>query len=158
MRTIKALAFALAVVAVPYSTFAADPFVGTYRLNAAKSATSGGQMPAQMTLTISEDGANLLVATAGKTAAGADISADVLTLPKAGGTVKAPASERNFDSTIVKRTNANTIDLVAMQKGKERTRVKFALSRDGKTLTRSFTSTNAQGRPVQGSTVLEREF
>ena len=155
----KALVLALALVAAPQAQAVrtADPFVGTYRLNAAKSATSGGQMPAEMTLTISEEGTNLLVATAGKTAAGADITADVLTLPKAGGTVKAPASERNFDSTVVKRTNANTIDVVAMQKGKERTRVKFALSRDGKTLTRSFTSTNAQGRPVQGSTVLERE-
>jgi hypothetical protein len=154
----KALALALALVAVPYTVRAADPFVGTYRLNAAKSATTGGQMPAELTLTISEEGTDLLVSTSGKTAAGGAISADVLTLPKAGGTVKAPASERNFDSTVVKRTNANTIDVVAMQKGKERTRVKFALSRDGKTLTRSFTSTNAQGRPVQGSTVLEREY
>ena len=154
----KALALALVLVAVPSTVRAADPFVGTYRLNAAKSATTGGQMPAELTLTISEEGTNLLVSTSGKTAAGAAISADVLTLPKAGGTVKAPASERNFDSTVVRRTNANTIDLVAMQKGKERTRVKFALSRDGKTLTRSFTSTNAQGRPVQGSTVLEREY
>ena len=153
----KAMALALVLAAVPYTVSAADPFVGTYRLNATKSATTGGQMPAELTLTISEEGTNLLVATSGKTAAGAAISADVLTLPKAGGTVKAPSSERNFDSTVVKRTNANTIDVVAMQKGKERTRVKFALSRDGKTLTRSFTSTNAQGRPVQGSTVLERE-
>lgn len=153
----KAMALALALVAVPYAVRAADPFVGTYRLNAAKSATSGGQMPAEMTLTISEEGANLLVATSGRTAAGAAISADVLTLPKAGGTVKAPAGERNFDSTVVKRTNANTIDMVAMQKGKERTRVKLALSRDGKTLTRSFTSTNAQGRPVTGNSVLERQ-
>lgn len=153
----KVLALALALAAVPYTVGAADPFVGTYRLNTAKSATSGGQMPAELTLTISEEGANLLVATSGKTAAGAAISADVLTLPKAGGTVKAPQGERNFDSTVVKRTNANTIDMVAMQKGKERTRVKLALSRDGKTLTRSFTSTNAQGKPVTGNSVLERE-
>jgi len=46
---------------------------------------------------------------------------------------------------------------VAMQNGKERTKVKFALSRDGKTLTRSFTSTNAKGQPVNGTSVLERE-
>ena len=114
-------------------------------------------MPAELTLTISEEGANLLVATSGKTAAGAPITADVLILPTTGGTVKAPAGERNFDSTVVKRTNANTIDMVAMQKGKERTRVKLALSRDGKTLTRSFTSRNAQGRPVMGTSVLERQ-
>ena len=153
----KALALALVLAAVPYAAQAADPFVGTYRLNAAKSATTGGQMPAELMLTISEDAGYLLVATSGKTAAGATITADVLVLPIAGGTVKAPAGEKNYDSTVVKRTNANTIDMVAMQKGKERTRVKLALSRDGKTLTRSFTSTNAQGRPVTGSSVLERQ-
>jgi hypothetical protein len=152
----KAVALALVMLAVPYAVGAADPFVGTYRLNAEKSATSGGQLPAELTLTISEEGANLLVATSGKTASGASISADILVLPKAGGTVKAPEGERNFDSTNVMRTNANTIDMVAMQKGKERTRVTLALSRDGKTLTRSFTTTNAQGRLVKGTSVLER--
>ena len=153
----KALAVALVLMTFPYSASAADPFVGTYKLNAAKSATSGGQTPPELTLTISEDGGNLLIATSGKTADGSPISADVLTLPKAGGTIKAPDGEKNYDSTVVSRLDPNTIDMVALQKGKERTRVKLALSRDGKTLTRSFTSTNAQGRPVNGTSVLERE-
>ena len=153
----KALAFALALTMVPQLASAADPFVGTYKLNTAKSATSGGQLPAELRLTISEDGANLMIATSGKTATGSPISADVLVLPKAGGTVKAPAGERNYDATVVSRSNANTIDVVARQNGKETARVKLALSRDGKTLTRSFTSTNAQGRPLTGTSVLERE-
>jgi hypothetical protein len=153
----KAFAFALVLLTVPYVALAADPFVGKYKLNPAKSATSGGQVPAELTLTISEEGANLLIATSGKTADGSPISADVLTLPKAGGTMKAPEGERNYDSTVVTRSNANTIDMSALQKGKERTHVKLALSRDGKTLTRSFTSINAQGRPVNGTSVLERE-
>ncbi|HVG71945.1 MAG TPA: hypothetical protein VM819_13605, partial [Vicinamibacterales bacterium] len=85
----KTFALALVLAAVPQTVRAADPFVGTYRLNSAKSATSGGQLPAEMTLTISEDAGNLLVATSGKTATGGSITADVLILPKAGGTVKA---------------------------------------------------------------------
>lgn len=153
----KALALALALVAVPISASAADPFVGRYKLNPAKSAMTGGQMPPDLTLMISEEGANLLIATSGKTATGSPIEADVLVLPKAGGTIKAPQGEKNYDSTVVSRRDANTIDMLALQKGKERTRVKLSLSRDGKTLTRSFTSTNAQGRPVSGTSVLERE-
>jgi hypothetical protein len=153
----KRFALAVALIAFPCSAIAADPFVGTYRLNAAKSAASGGQVPPDLTLTISEDQGNLLIATSGKTANGAPISADVLVLPKAGGTIKAPAGERNYDSTVVSRKDPNTIDVVAMQAGKARTRVTLALSRDGKTLTRSFTSTNAQGRAVNGTSVLERE-
>ena len=153
----KALALALALMAAPHLASAADPFVGTFKLNVAKSATSGGQLPAEMRLTITEDAANLLIATSGKTATGSPISADVLVVPKAGGTVKAPAGERNYDATVVSRSNANTIDVVARQNGKETARVKLALSRDGKTLTRSFTSTNAQGQPLTGTSVLERE-
>lgn len=153
----KAWALAVALMTVPHLASAADPFVGTYKLNPAKSATSGGQLPPEMRLTISEDGGNLLIATSGKTATGSPISADVLVVPKAGGTVQAPAGERNYDATVVSRSNANTIDVVAQQKGKETARVKLVLSRDGKTLTRSFTSTNAQGRPLTGTSVLERE-
>jgi len=152
----KALVCVLALIAIPSVAIAADPFVGKYKMNPAKSATTGGQVPPELTLTISEDGGNLLIATSGKTADGAPISADVLTVPKTGGTTKAPDGA-SYDSTVVSRRDANTIDVVAMQKGKERTRVKFALSRDGKVLTRSFTSTNAQGRPVNGTSVLERE-
>lgn len=152
----KALALALALVAFSYPASAADPFVGKYKLNPVKSATSGGQVPPDLTLTISEDAGNLLITTSGKTADGSPISADVLVVPKAGGTIKAPVGQRNYDSTIISRKDPNTIDMLAVQKGKERTRVKLALSRDGKTLTRSFTSTNAQGRPVNGTSVLER--
>ena len=153
----KALALALTLIALPSAAIAADPFVGTYKLNTAKSSTSGGQLPPDLTLTISEEQGNLLITTSGTAANGSPIAADVLIIPKAGGTIKASASERNYDSTVVSRKNANTIDLSALQKGKERTRVKLALSRDGKTLTRSFTSTNAQGKPVSGTSVLERE-
>ena len=78
----KALALALALIAVPTVALAADPFVGTFKLNAAKSATSGGQMPPDLTLTISEDDTNLMIATSGKTATGTPIEADVLVLPK----------------------------------------------------------------------------
>jgi len=152
----KALAAVLMLIAVPITASAADPFVGKYKLNTAKSATTGGQTPPDTTLTVSEEGGNLLFATSAKAADGSLIPSDVLTVPKAGGTVQAPKGA-SYDSTKVSRRDANTIDVVAMQNGKERTKVKFALSRDGKTLTRSFTSTNAQGQPVNGTSVLERE-
>lgn len=152
----KALAAVLMLIAVPITAAAADPFVGRYKLNTAKSATTGSQIPPEMTLTVSEDGGNLLFTTAAKAADGSPIPSDVLTVPKAGGTVQAPKGA-SYDSTKVSRRDANTIDVVAMQNGKERTKVKFALSRDGKTLTRSFTSTNAQGQPVNGTSILERE-
>jgi len=153
----KSLALALTLIAFPSVASAADPFVGTFKLNPEKSSTSGGQVLPDLTLTISEDQGNLLIETSGTAANGSPITADVLVLPKAGGTIKAPDGEKNYDSTVVSRKDPNTIDMSARQQGKERTRVKLALSRDGKTLTRSFTSTNAQGKPVTGTSVLERK-
>jgi hypothetical protein len=153
----KSLALALTLIAFPSVASAADPFVGTFKLNPEKSSTSGGQVLPDLTLTISEDQGNLLIETSGTGANGSPITADVLVLPKAGGTIKAPDGEKNYDSTVVSRKDPNTIDMSARQQGKERTRVKLALSRDGKTLTRSFTSTNAQGKPVTGTSVLERK-
>ena len=152
----KPFAVALLLLTVPGTALAADSFVGSYKLNAAKSATSGGQLPAEMTLTISEEGSNLLIASAAKAADGTPIPSDVLTIPKAGGTVRAPQGA-SYEMTRVTRRDPNTIEMVALQNGKEKTRVKFALSKDGKTLTRSFTSTNAQGKPVNGTSVLERQ-
>ena len=109
----KALAVAALLIALPMTAAAADPFVGKYKLNAAKSATTGGQIPPEMTLTISEDGSNLLIATSAKAADGSPIPSDVLTVPKTGGTVRAPEGA-SYDSTRVSRKDPNTIDVVAM--------------------------------------------
>jgi hypothetical protein len=78
-------------------------------------------------------------------------------VPKAGGVVKAPEGEISYDSSVVTRVNPNTIQVVTTLQGKEAVRVKLALSPDGKTLSRSIRSTNPQGRPLEGLSVLERE-
>src|SRR5262245_63001574 len=96
----RALAVAALLIAVPMTAAAADPFVGKYKLNTAKSATTGGQTPPEMTLTISEAGGNLLISSAAKAADGSPIPSDVLTVPKAGGTVPAPKGA-SYDSTRV---------------------------------------------------------
>ena len=69
----KAFASALLLIAFCYPVSAADQFVGTYKLNPAKSASSGLQVPPDLTLTIAEDGGNLLITTFAKAADGSRI-------------------------------------------------------------------------------------
>jgi len=136
---------------------AADPFVGSYVFNPAKSTMSGAPATAELILTISEEGDHLVVVPSGKTTDGAPLTGR-LTPPKAGGTVPAPPGTVAYDSTIVTRINPHTIQILTMRQGRELARILLELTPDGKTLTRSIRSTNAQGQPVEGVSVLERHW
>ena len=147
---------ALAIVMTSGAVDAADPFVGTYKFNAAKSRMSGAPATAEMTLIIAEEGANLVVIPSGKRVDGVAI-ADRLVVPKAGGTHKAPAGEAAYEVAIVTRTSPNTIHVVTMRHGKEGARIQLAPSTDGKTLSRSIKGTGPAGQQVDGVSVLERQ-
>ena len=135
---------------------AADPFIGTFTLNAAKSKMSGAPAVVEGTLIITEDGHNLVVTPSFRTTDG-PVRAGRLVVPKAGGIVRAPEGEVAYDSSIVTRVNPNTIQVVTTRQGQEGVRVQLTLSRDGKTLRRSIRGTNLQGQPVEGLSVLERK-
>jgi ankyrin repeat protein len=140
----------------PVRASAADPFVGTYVFNPAKSTMSGAPATAELILTISEEGDHLVVVPSGKTTDGVPLTGK-LTPPKAGGTVPAPQGTVAYDSTIVTRINPHTIQIVTMRQSRELARIRLELTPDGKTLTRSIRSTNAQGQPIEGVSVLERQ-
>ena len=135
---------------------AADPFVGIFRLNAAKTKTSGAPAVVEGTLIISEDGDNLVVTPSFKTTDGPG-GGGRLVVPKAGGVVRAPEGEVAYDSSLVTRVNPNTIQVVTTRQGQEGVKVQLTLSPDGRTLRRSIKGTNLQGQPVEGLSVLERQ-
>jgi hypothetical protein len=133
---------------------AADPFIGTYKLNAAKSKMSGAPAVVDGTLIITEDGDNLVLTPSFKTTDG-PVGGGRLVIPKAGGIVRVPEGEGAYDS--ITRVNSNTIQVVTTRQGKEGLRVQLTLSPDGKALTRSIKGTNPQEQPLEGLSVLERQ-
>jgi hypothetical protein len=155
------VALVLLTISVPLN--AADRLVGTYKFNAAKSHMTGAPATAEMILVISEEGDNLVVIPSGRRVDGAALTGR-LVVPKAGGTVKAPEGEIRrgdlgdaYDSAIVTRINRSTLQVVRMRQGIKVLTVKLALSPDGKTLSRSIEGTNANGQPVEGVSLLERQ-
>lgn len=135
----------------------ADPFVGTYRLNSAKSTMTGDVPAAALTLVITEEGDNLVVATNGKRTDGTAI-ASKLAVPKKGGDVRVLEGAPSYDSAKATRTAPDTVQVVTLMKGKEGVRVQITLSPDRKVITRTIKGTNAQGKAVDGVSVLERQY
>ena len=135
---------------------AADPFIGTFTMNAAKSKMSGAPAVVEGTLIITEDGDSLVITPSFRTTDG-PVRAARLVVPKAGGIVRAPEGQVAYDSSIVTRVNPNTIQVVTTRQGQEGVRVQLTLSPDGKTLRRSIKGTNPQGQPFEGLSVLERQ-
>lgn len=79
----------LCVVLLAFTTIAtaADPFVGTYRLNVAQSKSSDAQpFPLAATLTISEDGDNLVLAISLQSSNGSTL--EKTSVPKGGGLLR----------------------------------------------------------------------
>jgi hypothetical protein len=81
----------------------ADPFIGTFALNAAKSKMSGARAVVEGTLIITEDGDHLVVTPSFKTTDG-PVRAGRLVVPKAGGVRDAREPEHDSGRDVASRT------------------------------------------------------
>jgi hypothetical protein len=132
--------------------FAADPFVGTWKLNAAKSKYKTGAPLKDQTLTIVAEGNDLHITLKGTSAAGQPVTSDY-TVPASGGTGKIVTSY--YDGITAKIINANERETTFTKGGKS---VYTARSKvNGKTLTITAKGTNAAGQPVEGTAVYDAQ-
>ena len=77
----------LVLLAFAAASMAADPFVGTWKLNSAKTKYKTGMPPKEQTVTFSEEGSDLHTMVKGTSSDGQAISIHY-TVPTAGGTGK----------------------------------------------------------------------
>ena len=144
----------LAVICAITALNAADPFVGTYRFNAAKSTMVGDQATAELVLTIEEDDENLTLKSDGRRVDGVRIN-DVITVPKSGGVAKLLGTA-TVDSLTMVRENATTMEWTGVRQGQVGNRIRYSLSPDGRTLTRTTERAGPQGTS-RAVSVLERQ-
>jgi hypothetical protein len=135
---------------------AADPQVGTWKLNVAKSKFSPGPAPKSATTIITAVGAGTKV---------------VVDQVQADGTTRhweftgnydgkdSAVTGNNPDADTVARTrvNANSVKVVAKKGGKVTTSQTSVVSADGKTRTVTTTGTNAAGVAVNNVAVYEKQ-
>src|SRR5260370_7607212 len=124
-------------------SMAADPFVGTWKLNSAKTKYKTGMPPKEQTVTFSEEGSDLHVMVKGIASDGQAISPH-FAVPTAGGTGK--IIESPYEAVSATSANANERDTSFSKGGKVVYTAKAKRSSDGNTMTVSFKGTNPSGQ------------
>jgi len=151
MRYAK-LVFVLMTVAG--ALVAADPFVGTWRVNPSKSKFKTGAAPKEQTVTISESGGDLDIAVKGTAADGTPISTHY-TIPASGGSGK--VIESPYDAVSGKRMNANERETSYSKGGKVVYTTHAKLAKDGKTLIVHSMGKNPAGQTVDGTVTYDKQ-
>jgi hypothetical protein len=153
LRTICTLAIALSVAAV--SLTAADPTLGTWKLNIAKSKFSPGPAPKSVTTTYSQDGEWIVIKTDG-------VSADGATITRSN-RYKRDGAEYPFDGPSgmgkisIKKIDDYHAEAVTKLDGGGTVKTRSVISKDGKTRTLTSTGVNAKGQKVNTVAVYDRQ-
>jgi hypothetical protein len=150
----RKIVYIIALLGLATPLFAADPFVGTWKLDPAKSKYTAGSVPKDVTLVIEEQGDSYQVTATGTYQDGSPISVKY-TVPKAGGA--GTAQEGPFDAVTSKRVSAHVRENRYSKNDKEIVSRRIVVSQDGKTLKVTVKGTDPQGKAVAGVDVFEKQ-
>jgi hypothetical protein len=154
-KSILLVMTAILVLAMATIAMAADPFVGTWKLNVTKSKFPTGQAPTSEILKCVAQENGLMgsfdtVDAAGK-ASHSEFSAkyDGKDYPQPG--------DPNVDTTAFRKINPYTLTVVDKKAGKEVGRYRSTVSTDGKTTTITGTTKDATGKEVTSISVYDKQ-
>jgi hypothetical protein len=144
------------VIGVFFATavWATSPFIGTLKLDLAKTKFTAGEPPRDETLVASDAGDRATVAMTGTTASGRPISMRYA-VPAKGGA--AEIQEAPCDAMTVTRTGANVTDSVCTRGGRQIGTRHTEISEDGKTITATVDGIDPLGRRVSGVEVYDKQ-
>ena len=149
MLTVAAL-FAAAVVCFA----ATDSFMGTWKLNEAKSKFAAGATK-NSTVVYSADGDNVKVTVDGMTGDGKAIHSEWT--GKFDGKDYPVTGDATNDSRSYKRVNGNTMSMTLKKAGKVIGTGKLVVSSDGKTRTVTTSTTDAMGKQASSTAVYDKQ-
>ena len=156
MRILVGGAVAALSVAAMVVTLAAqaDPFVGTWKTNVAKSKYSPGPAPKSATLVITAEAGGYKQVTDTVPATGAATHAEVSW--KFDGKDNPVKGNPSVDTTSYAKTDAHTYTATSKKGGKVVVTSKIVISADGKTRTTTQTGTTTDGKPLNNTIVAEK--
>ena len=156
MQSIVKTLFVGAILAIGTSAaFAADPVVGTWKLNLAKSTFTPGPAPKSQTRNYAESAQGITL-TVKTTAADGKESTATLTF-KDDGKPYPVSGNPDFDMVSVKRVDASTVNSTQTKGGAPVGTGVRTVSKDGKTLTFSQQGTHANGTKYDDVSVYDRQ-
>jgi len=145
----------LVLVTFAATVSAADPFAGTWKMNAAKTKYKTGTPPKEQTVTIMEMGSDLNVKVAGTAADGSKISMNY-TIPATGGIGKIVESS-SYDGVSGKRIGPNERVVSYLKGGKAVYTTHSKVSADGNSLSVSAKGVNPVGQAVDATSAYDKE-
>jgi hypothetical protein len=144
----------LLVLAFAGTLLAADPFVGTWKLNSEKSKYKTGAPPKEQTVTFSEQGTELHVMVKGISSDGQPISTHFI-VPISGGSGK--IVESTYEAVSAKSATPNERETSFSKAGAVVYTAHAKRSADGKTMTVVVKGTNTSGQTVEGTNYYEKQ-
>jgi hypothetical protein len=156
MQTIFKTLLVGAILAIGTGTaLAADPVVGTWKLNLAKSTFSPGPAPKSQTRSYAESAQGMTL-TVKTIAADGKESTTTLTFKDDGKPYPASGNP-DFDKVAVTRVDASTVHSVQTKAGANVGAAVRTVSKDGKTLTFAQKGTHATGQKYDDISVYDRQ-
>ena len=146
------LAFGSAVIA---AEVAADPVVGTWKLNLAKSTFGGGPAFKSQLRTYSHSAQGLTLKMKTVSADGKETTTQ--TTYHVDGKDYPSMGNPDFDSLSGMRIDTNTTEFSLKRAGKPIGTIRRTVSKDGQTLTLNFVITNAKGVQLSQLSVFDRQ-
>ena len=135
--------------------FAGDNWVGTWKLNVAKSKYSPGPAPKSLTLKFESTADGIKLSSEGVDADGKPTQGGYTA--KFDGKEVPFAGNPNADTAMPKRIDDNSYQNTWKKAGKVTITTKGVVSADGKTLTISQSGTNAKGEAVNSTAVYDKQ-
>lgn len=134
-----------------------NPFVGTWKLNTAKSKYSPGPAPQSATRTYEAQGDGVKVSTDGTAADGSRTAYSYTANYDGKDNPISGAGPSGADTIALKRINPNTIEATLKKAGKVVLTARNVVSKDGKVLSITAKGTTANGQPTSITTVFEKQ-
>lgn len=156
MRRYRVAACLVSALALAISVHAADPEVGTWKANLAKSTYSPAELaPKSVTVKIEpvDNGIKVIVDTVDPSGKPRHYDYTV----KYDGKDYPVAGDPSRDATAAKRIDEYTLEQVSKKDGKVTTTNRIVVARDGKSRTQTTTGTDAQGRKISNVVFWERQ-
>jgi hypothetical protein len=147
-------AFLVAALAAPSVAQSSDPWVGSWRLNSAKSKYSPGPTPQSSRVTITAAAGGIKQTTRTEPLTGPATVAEVTAMFD--GKDYPVTGNPNADMQAFTKIDSHSYQIVSKKGGKVTITSKIVVSPDGKTRTTTQTGTDAQGRAVNNTIVYEK--
>ncbi|MDO8680446.1 MAG: hypothetical protein Q7R30_18165 [Acidobacteriota bacterium] len=154
---VAGVAVLIALVAFAATTTAQgkEPWVGTWKLNLAKSTYSPGPAPKSLTVIVAAPNGGISQTVDTVPATGA--AQHMVATAKFDGKDVAVKGNPNADMMSFKKISDRSYEAVSKKGGKTMTTQRVVISADGKTRTNTQTGTTADGKPVKNTLVYERQ-